>query len=89
MRVFLAAQFASQTAIKMIQDHCNSNFTNNLEDFAPMMTFLDKLDRLIGIMPGCGFSKGKDQDVEPIDEPKHCLICELFDILCLFVQWKR
>ena len=54
-----------------------------------MIELFDKVDRLIDIMNGCDFSKGKCRNVEVIDEPKHRHINELFDILRVFVEWRE
>ena len=71
IRVFLAVQITSQTTIRMIKDYCENDPIDNIADFAPMIELFDRVDRLIGIMNGCDFSKGKTHDVQIIDGPTH------------------
>ena len=88
MRVFLALQITSRTCIKMIGDVCGDENTEyEIEDYEPMIELFGKIDRLVDIMNGNGF-KGKNRDVELINQPKHRHVFELFDILRVFEEWK-
>ena len=87
---FLALQIASQMCIKMIKDYCVvSENPAELEDYHPMIYLSEKVDRLVDIMNGIGFSKGKHRDVQLINTPRHCHSFELFGILCLFEEQKK
>ena len=88
MRVFLAVQFTSQTAIKMIKDHCEHDPVDTIKEFEPMIELLNLVDRLIDIMNGIDFSKGKKRNVSFIDKPRHRHVAELFDILRVFAEWR-
>ena len=70
MRVILAVQITPQTTIRMIKDHCENDPIDNIADFAPMIKLFNRVDKLIDIMNGCDFSKGKTHDVQIIDEQK-------------------
>ena len=59
MRIFLAVQITSQTTIRMIKDHCENDPIDKIADFEPIIELFDRVDRLIDIMNGCDFSKGK------------------------------
>ena len=90
MRVFLAVQIPSQTMIKMIRDHCDrAENLANIKDYEPMIELFDKVDRLVDIMNGTGYKKGKNRMVELINHPKHPHITELFDVLRVFEEWKK
>ncbi|EJK64027.1 hypothetical protein THAOC_15281 [Thalassiosira oceanica] len=90
MRVFLAIQIPSQTCIKMIKDHCDSDKNEDkLEDYEPMIKLFDKVDRLVDIWNGSNYKKSKVRDVELINKPKHRHIQELFDVLRVFEEWKE
>ena len=89
MRVFLALQITSQTCIKMIKDHCECNDNIEvIEDYKPMIELFESVDRPIDIiMNGNGY-KAKNRNVELINKLGHKHIFELFDILCVFEEWK-
>ena len=53
-----------------------------------MIDLINHIDRLVDIMNGTSYSKGKDRDVERINEPRHRHIFELFDVLRMFEEWK-
>ena len=72
----------------MIRDHCENDPVDQIADFEPMIELFDRVDRLIDMMNGCDFSKGKTRDVQSTDEPKHRHVKELFDILRVFVEWR-
>ena len=47
------------------------------------------MNRLVDIMNGVRYKNGKDKQVFLIDSPHHPHIFELFEILCLFEDWKE
>ena len=94
MRVFLAIQIPSQNTIKMIRDHCRdvANLDGpsaDINDYEPMIQIFESVDRLVDIVNGSGFKKGKDRDVELLNHPKHRHIKELFGTLHLFEKWRK
>ena len=94
MRVFLAVQVMSQSAIHMIKEHCgNTKNDFDHEDYTGMLELFDKVDRLVDICNAYGdeqYSKNyKRRDVEKINHPKHRHIIELFDVLRLVEEWKK
>jgi hypothetical protein len=93
MRVFLAVQVMSQSAINMIKECCaDEDNDEDIDNFKGMIELFTKINRLVDICNGYGAEQrtksDNRRDVEKIDHPKHRHILELFDILRVVEEWK-
>jgi hypothetical protein len=88
MRVYLAVQITSQSMIEMIKEFCQPPNKGVISEYEPMIELLNAMDRLIDIMNGKPFNRGKNLNVWAIDSPNDPLIVELFNILRLIEEWK-
>lgn len=89
MRVPLAVQITSQSMIETCKEFCTPPNKGVIEEYEPMIELLDNVDRLIDIMNGKAFNRGKKKNVWTIDSPNDPLIVELFNILRTFEEWKE
>ena len=81
-------KFPNAGMFDFIRHVCLAFHSMHVKDFKPMIELFNSVDRLVDIMNGTGFKKGKDRNVELINKPKHRHVLELFDILRLFEEWK-
>ena len=87
MRVHLAVQVKSQSAIRIFRD--NAEKCSGIAEVEPHIAVIEKVDRLIDIWNNTGMSNRKEfKGCEMIDSPNHFHLEELFEILDLFCEWK-
>ena len=54
-----------------------------------MIKLFEKVDRLVDIVNGQDYKKGKKRDIQLLNHPKHRHIKELFDVLRTFEDWRE
>ena len=66
-----------------------SAVSRDIEDYKPMIKLFEKVDRLVDIVNGQDYKKGKKRDIQLLNHPKHRHIKELFDVLRTFEDWRE
>ena len=87
MRVHLAVQVKSQSAIRILRD--NDDECSGIAEVEQYIAVIEKVDCLIDIWNNTGMGNRKEfKECEMINSPNHFHLEELFEILYLFSEWK-